>query len=257
MPGYRGAHWGERVAGNDDTWNVIVLGWDAPDEVVIAGLQREFGVDPATAQRLTRATPRAVKHDVPREVALRYGAALSAIGGRYELQPSDSAFMETSAGEHVSPVVHIPRQAALPRDMAVSDSSESFAMDSRHFSLHADHNASVDIDVAASQRVMTQGNKDSRGKPISIARAEFSSFPPGASQSLPPPRVPLSRSLPPEPQVPATRNGTPLIVAGVALWVLSVVARSFFVDDLAMVGPVLKGVGGLLAARGVWIRLSN
>lgn len=247
----------EHVSGNEaGTWNVIVLGWDAPDDVVIAGLQREFGVDALTAQRLARATPRAVKHDVPRELALRYGAALSAIGGRYELQPSHNAFMETSAGEHVSPV-QIPRQARVPRDLPVTTSTDASAMDSRHFSLHPDHEASVDIDVSASQRVMKQGNQDARGKPISIARVEYSSFPPGASQSLPPPRVPLSRSLPPEPQGTSSRNGTPLIVIGVALWVFSVVARSFLVDDLAMAGPVLKAVGGLLAARGIWIRLSK
>ena len=245
------------MSGNEaDTWNVIVLGWDAPDEAVIAGLQREFGVDVLTAQRLARATPRAVKHDAPREVALRYGAALSAIGGRYELQPSNNAFMETSAGEHVSPV-QIPRAAALPRELAAAMSTDVSAMDSRHFSLHADHEASMEIDVAASQRVMKQGNQDSRGKPISIARVDNSSFPPGVSQSLPPPRVPPSRSLPPEPQEKPSRNGTPLIVIGVALWVFSVVARSFLVDDLAVAGPVLKGVGGLLAARGIWIRLSK
>lgn len=233
-----------------ETWNVIALGFDASDADVVDGLQRVFGIDRETAVRVLRSTPRAVKHDVPRELALMYGEALSAIGGRYELQPSSDAFMETSAGEHASPVLRKAHGGVVP------DHLEAPGQIGAEYSLGDEAMSGLEIDVAHAQRTVQQGNADPRQGRKEIARASMSSFPPAASQSLPPPR--MTYALPPaaEPS-PPDRSGL-LLIVGVLLIVISVIgARTFLVGDLAIGDPVLKAVGGLMLARGIWKRLSK
>lgn len=241
-----------RVTGQaEETWNVIALGFDAPDAVVVDGLQRLFGIDYEAAQRLVRSTPRAVKHDVPHELALRYCAALSELGGRYELQPSTDAFLETSAGEHTSPVVRRPHHGVTP------DHMEAPGQIGAEYSLGDGAVSGLEIDMARSQRSVRQGNEDPRKQATPIARADYASIPPGASQSLPPPRMTYAMPTSNVPERPAGR-GVVLIVLGVALIVGAVIgARSVLIGELAIAVPVLKGVGALFLARGLWARLSK
>lgn len=235
---------------DNETWNVIALGFDAPDAVVVDGLQRMFGVDRETAVRVLRSTPRAVKHDVSREVALQYAQALAAIGGRYELQPSSDAFMETSAGEHVSPVLRKAHSGIVP------DHLEAPGQIGAEYSLGDDGISGLEIDVAHAQRTVHQGNADPRQGKKEIARASMSSFPPAASQSLPPPRMTYSLPPPAEPTPPD--RSVLLLIVGVLLIAISVIgARTFLVGELAIGDPVLKAVGGLLLARGIWKRLTR
>lgn len=230
-----------------ETWNVIALGFDAPDEVVIDGLQRVFGVDYETAQRVVRSTPRAVKHDVPRETALWYGQALAAIGGRYELQPSANAFIQTSAGEHVSPTLRrahgvVPEQLEAPGQIG-AEAMIGEAVES-----------GLEIDMMRSQRPVKLGNRDARDddKGLVIARAGVSSRPPAGSQSLPPPRA--GYSLPPSPKERSRRTGPSIVLGiGVTLFVLGVVGGStYLVGPLRIGAPILQAVGALLFARGAW-----
>ncbi len=260
---------GERVAASE-TWNVIALGFDGPESMTIDGQQRAFGIDHEMALRVARSVPRAVKHDVSYEVAVQYALALEAIGGRYELQPSSQAFMETSAGEHVSPVIAPQRMtSSIPPSFAhaeqparrslhaiVPDRMEApDQIGSEH--VLGDHVASgLEIDVVRAQRHVDQGTVDARRKPIEIARAGMSSWPPSASQSLPPPRA-VYATLPNKP-ASSTLSHVWLIAGGVLLFVVGVVgSRTFFVGTTAIAAPVLEGVGALLFARGIWTRLSK
>lgn len=230
-----------------DTWNVIVLGFDAPEALVIDGLQRVFGVDYETAQRLARSTPRAVKHDVPREMALWYAEALSSIGGRYELQPSADAFIQTSTGEHVSPTLR-RAHGVVPEHLESPGQIGAEAM------LGEARGSGLEIDVARSQRAVTLGNRDPRDKDkeVVIARAGVSSRPPPASQSLPPPRA--GYSLPPPPKAKSPQLGpTILLGLGVVLFLTGVIGGStFFTGPLRIGAPVFQAVGALLTARGAW-----
>lgn len=237
----------------DETWNVIALGFDSPDTEAVAGLQRVFGIDAVTAERVVRSTPRAVKHDVTREVALWYGAALAGIGGRYELQPSADAFSQTSAGEHVSPVVSasgrpVASSSAPPAWLA--GSSEFAAPAARHQSL----GSGLEIDTSRSDRPMALGNHDPRGRSIEVARASMSTPPPGASQSLPPPRRAYSAGAstpPPAASKPSAAGERTLLGVGVAMLAVGLILGRLR-TPLLWLAPVLMAVGVLLAVRGAW-----
>jgi len=239
---------------DDETWNVIALGFDVPDATAILDLQRVFGIDEAAAARVVRSTPRAVKHDVTREVALWYGAALAGIGGRYELQPSADAFSTTSAGEHVSPNV-----SASDRPNFSSSAPPEWLASSHEFAAtglrHAPPSSGLEIDVARSQRSMALGNHDPRGRSIEVARASLSSPPPGASQSLPPPRRTFSTA-PPAPAITSRAGGWTLLAVGVLL-IVGGFAYGLSPSSNFIVAPLLKGVGALLSARAGWKLYSN
>jgi hypothetical protein len=191
-----------------------------------------------------------VKHDVPRELALMYCEALAAIGGRYELQPSSDAFMETSAGEHVSPVLRRAHSGMVP------DHLEAPGQIGAEYSLGDDGVSGLEIDVARATRTVRQGNADPRQGATEIARASMSSFPPAASQSLPPPRMTYAR--PPVTEAAPPDRSALLMFLGVSMIVLSVIgARTFLVGELAIGDPVLKAVGGLFLVRGLWVRLAK
>lgn len=229
----------------NETWNVIVLGFDAPEDFVVDGLQRVFGVDVETAQRLVRSTPRAVKHDVPGEVALWYGQALAEIGGRYELQPSGDAFVQTSAGEHVSPTLR-RASSAVPEHLEVPGQIGA------EFTIGDDQDSGLAIDTARAQRKVTQGHGEAKESDEPTARASMSSFPAAPSQSLPPPRMGYVQPPPPKPQRSPATGGWLLAVLGVALFAVGVIFRADFTNDLAIASPLLKVVGALLLVRGAW-----
>lgn len=237
----------------EETWNVIALGFDTPDAVAIAGLQRVFGIDQVTAERVVRSTPRAVKHDVTREIALWYGAALAGIDGRYELQPSADAFSQTSAGEHVSPNASHSARPSAPPVASPSDRPEWLA-GSREFAAPAVRSnalsSGLEIDVERSQRSIGLGNQDPRGRSIEVARASMSTPPPGASQSLPPPRKTFSTAPPPQ-QTPSRTGEWVLLGVGAVLIALGF-AYGLSSSRIFIVAPLLQGVGALLSARAVW-----
>ncbi|MCA9530860.1 MAG: hypothetical protein KC543_12040 [Myxococcales bacterium] len=84
-----------------DVFDVWILNFRHAQEPPVAGLQRVFRIDEATATALENTVPRAVKRGVSSINAERMRAALEAIGAEVELRPSTTT-ARPRAGSGVS-----------------------------------------------------------------------------------------------------------------------------------------------------------
>ena len=98
-------------------------------ELPIPGLQRLFGLDLETAQKVAQSLPCVVKSRAPLDVAGQYVAALRSIGAQVELRPCASV----SAGEPAAGGVARDARATLPQgtlDVAHRDHAQATRQDS-------------------------------------------------------------------------------------------------------------------------------